>query len=53
MIIPVYEAKALFANIDQVCIAATTFMIDLDKASPNNVAEVCLKHVSLQDMARG
>jgi hypothetical protein len=52
MIIPVYEAKALFANIDQVCTAAVTFMMDLDKATPSNVAEICLKHVGHQSGSR-
>jgi hypothetical protein len=46
MIVPVYEAKTLFANIDQIVTAAFTFMMDLDRATPDTVAEVCLKHVS-------
>lgn len=46
MIVPVYEAKTLFANIDQIVTAAFTFMMDLDRATPETVAEVCLKHVS-------
>jgi hypothetical protein len=45
MIVPVYEAKTLFANIDQIVTAAFTFMMDLDRATPDTVAEVCLKHV--------
>jgi hypothetical protein len=48
MIVPVYEAKTLFANIDQIVTAAFTFMMDLDRATPDTVAEVCLKHVSWQ-----
>jgi hypothetical protein len=47
MIVPVYEAKTLFANIDQIVTAAFTFMMDLDRATPDTVAEVCLKHVSI------
>jgi hypothetical protein len=46
MIVPVYEAKTLFANIDHIVTAAFTFMMDLDRATPDTVAEVCLKHVS-------
>ena len=45
MIVPVYEAKTLFANIDQIVTAAFTFMMDLDRATPETVADVCLKHV--------
>jgi hypothetical protein len=48
MIVPVYEAKTLFANIDQIVTTAFTFMMDLDRATPDTVAEVCLKHVSIQ-----
>lgn len=46
MIVPVYEAKTLFANIDQIVTAAFTFMMDLDRATSDTVAEICLKHVS-------
>jgi hypothetical protein len=46
MIIPVYEAKTLFANIDQIVTAAFTFSSELDRATPVTVAEICLRHVS-------
>lgn len=46
MIIPVYEAKTLFANIDQVILASIKFVMDLERATAHDIAEVCLKHVS-------
>lgn len=47
MIIPVYEAKTLFANIDQVILASIKFVMDLERATAHDIAEVCLKHVSI------
>lgn len=52
MIIPVYEAKTLFANIDQVILASIRFVMDLERATPHDVAHICLKHVSLQSSLR-
>lgn len=46
MIIPVYEAKTLFANIDQVILASIKFVMDIERATAHDIAEVCLKHVS-------
>lgn len=50
-IIPLYEAKNLFANIDQVVPASMSFLADLENMWDNGrgidmVGDVCLKHVS-------
>ncbi|CAK9786810.1 hypothetical protein CC85DRAFT_286503 [Cutaneotrichosporon oleaginosum] len=49
-IIPVYEAKTLFGNIDAVLPAALTFLSDLESMwdsgdADKNVGDVCLKHL--------
>ena len=49
-IIPLYEAKALFANIDNIIPASAAFSHDLEAmfaagAGPSTVGDVCLKHV--------
>jgi len=50
MILPLYEAKFLFANIDNILPANTAFLVDLEnilRASEGEprVGEICLKHV--------
>jgi hypothetical protein len=50
-IIPLYEAKNLFANIDQVVPASMSFLADLEEIwlsgrGVDHVGDVCLKHVS-------
>jgi hypothetical protein len=45
MIIPPYEAKIIFANIDAVVHAAETFFQDLAGATVETVGAVCLQHV--------
>ena len=42
-IIPLYEAKNIFGNIDQVANASAAFLSDLESG---DVADVCLRHVS-------
>lgn len=49
-IIPAYEAKNLFANIDQVVVASAAFLVDLEQAwaagyGPEVVGDICLRHV--------
>jgi hypothetical protein len=52
MIIPVYDAKVMFANIDAVVEAAERFCRDLQevdltgRARDRNIGDVCLHHVS-------
>lgn len=46
MIIPLYEAKTIFANIDAVVDAAFAFLHDLELATVDSIAEICTKHVS-------
>lgn len=51
VIIPAYEAKILFSNIDAVLPAAQTFLNDLEEMwasgqAENLVGDVCLRHVS-------
>lgn len=50
-IIPMYEAKALFANIDNIVPASALFSHDLDemlkaRTGPSTIGDLCLKHVS-------
>lgn len=45
MIIPVYEAKTLFANVDQIVLASIKFVMDLERATSHDIAEICLRHV--------
>ena len=53
MIIPVYDAKVMFANIDAVVAAAESFCADLQdvdlsgRARDRNIGDVCLHHVCL------
>jgi len=56
-IIPLYEAKTLFCNIDVIVSAAALFLADLEAmfstgAGPATVGDVCIRHVSpsLQQM---
>lgn len=48
-IIPLYEAKNLFSNIDQVVNASAAFLLDLEAmwadGSVDGVADICLRHV--------
>lgn len=51
MILPLYEAKQLFANIDNIVAANTAFSVDLEEMFHAGDAElwvgdICLKHVS-------
>ncbi len=46
-----YEAKALFANIDNIVPASIAFSQDLDemfnaRTGPDTVGDICLRHVS-------
>lgn len=50
-IIPMYEAKTLFTNIDAIVPSAAAFLNDLEKmqeegSGPSTVGDVCLRHVS-------
>lgn len=53
MIIPVYDAKVMFANIDAVVEAAENFSKDLQevdisgRVKNRNIGDICLLHVSL------
>jgi hypothetical protein len=53
MIIPVYDAKVMFANIDAVVEAAERFYSDLQevdltgRARDRNIGDVCLHHVGV------
>ena len=51
MIVPLYEAKALFANIDNIVLANTAFLADLEAMflageGESRVGDVCVHHVS-------
>lgn len=50
-IIPLYEAKNLFSNIDQVVNASAAFLSDLEAMANAgeiySVADICLRHVSI------
>jgi hypothetical protein len=52
MIIPPYEAKIIFANIDAVVHAAETFFQDLAGATVETVGAVCLQHVGFYTASR-
>ncbi len=50
-IIPLYEAKNLFANVDEIVTASSAFLSDLEEIwaaglGSQAVGEVCLRHVS-------
>lgn len=50
-IIPLYEAKTLFCNIDAIVPAAAVFLADLEAmfdagTGPTSVGDVCVRHVS-------
>jgi len=50
-IIPLYEAKTLFCNIDAIVPAAAVFLADLEAMfdagmGSSTVGDVCLRHVS-------
>lgn len=59
MIIPLYDAKVMFANIDAIVLAAEAFcqdllMVDLTgRVRDRGIGDVCLRHVSGLDMKRG
>jgi hypothetical protein len=49
-IIPMYEAKTLFTNIDAIVPSAAAFLQDLEKmheegSGPSTIGDVCLRHV--------
>jgi hypothetical protein len=56
MIIPVYDAKVMFANIDAVVEAAESFSKDIQevdisgRVKNRNIGDVCLLHVSLCEL---
>ncbi|EIW66895.1 hypothetical protein M231_05581 [Tremella mesenterica] len=45
MIIPLYEIKSLFSNIELVVSASETFLSDLEEATPEDVGSICLRHL--------
>lgn len=50
MILPLYEAKALFANIDNIVSGSAAFYVDLEELchageAESRIGDVCLKHV--------
>ena len=50
MILPLYEAKTLFANIDAIVPANTAFLFDLEQMARSGegrpwIGDICLKHV--------
>ncbi|ORY29168.1 hypothetical protein BCR39DRAFT_533070 [Naematelia encephala] len=50
LLIPLYEAKTIFANIDAIVPAAETFLADLELMwttgrAPEQVADICLRHL--------
>lgn len=52
-IIPLYEAKTLFTNIDAIVPAAAVFLADLEAMYTSGhgaatVGDVCLRHVSVR-----
>lgn len=56
-ILPAYEAKTLFGNIDTILPANEAFLVDLEEMLSGNsavggVGDVCLKHVSIMGLGR-
>ena len=46
MILPAYEAKVIFSNIDQIVSASEALLRDLEeKPNGEDVGDVCLRHV--------
>lgn len=43
-ILPPYEAKTLFGNIDAIIPVNEAFLADLEAAGPSHIGDVCLRH---------
>jgi hypothetical protein len=43
-ILPSYEAKTLFGNIDAIIPVNEAFLADLEAAGPSHIGDVCLRH---------